>query len=277
MKKVYLKQMGLMILGPFLIALAFNLFLAPHQIVASGLTGLSLIVNYLFAINQGLFVWIVNAILLIIAYFFVGRKYVATAFVGAIIALPLFINVIPVYQAVEDPLLSVIFGGAISGVGTACLFYSNSSAGGTTILGRIIHKYTKLPFSTSVSICDGIIVLSGIFLFGLENTLYGILSIFITRFVAHYLEIGLNKKNFVLIISQEYQLLTNQILASEDFGLTILNGQGGYSKERKDVLLCAVNTSDLKKIRKTVQEIDSSALIIVTNASAIEGHSFQEI
>lgn len=270
-----LKSMLLLASGIFLFALGTNLFLQPNNIVAGGFSGLAIVVNELTGMSTSVFYFITNVFLLILALFFLGRTFVVKTVVGATIFYPIALAIIPVYQVTTDPLINIVVAGTLFGIATILVYHSAGSGGGTVILGKIVHKFTNLSFGTSVAIFDLLIMTTGFIVFGFEDSMYGIFVIILTTMITNYGITGFKKLNQVQIISNEYAEITKKINLDVHRGVTLLNGEGGYTHEDKKVVMCVVDNNDLKRLKKIVSDIDAEAFMIVSQVSTTYGKGFE--
>ncbi len=254
-----------------LFAIAINTVIIPLNIIAGGLGGLGAIIEYATPMSAARAIFIANLIIFGLSYVFISRNYALNSIVGANIIYPLAIAIIPIGPVTNDLLLSTFFGGAITGIGLYFLSLSGSSVGGTAALGHILSKYTGIAYGSSVSICDGVIVLSGLFFFGLENTLYAIVFVVICTVVANFLERGAQQAFVFHIITADKSKLESRIIREIARGVTIVDAKGGYNAEHKNILICVVKFSDVKRIKDLIADTDNHAFYYITSASSTYG------
>ncbi len=252
-------------------SVALNTVIIPYNIISGGISGLGAIYEYATGTSAAIFIFIVNLFILGLGYFLVSPKYAISSILGANILFPLIVAIIPVGPVSDDIYLSTVFGGAITGVGIHFLSLAGSSTGGTTVLGQIIHKYTDLPYGTSVSICDMFVVILGFFFFGLENTLYALVFIGFCTVVANFLGRGAKQASVFHIITSNQSLMEKRIVEEIGRGVTIIDGKGGYQYDQKKVLLCVVRYSDVMKIKRLINATDDNAFYYITSASSTTG------
>ncbi len=172
-------------------------------------------------------------------------------------------------------MLSVIFGSAIFALGVAILYKNNSSSGGTTIPPLVFKKYFHLNTSIGLFLTDAFVVSLNLFVFGIEEFLYAILSIAITSIVMTYIETGINRKKSVMVMS-EHSLEDIRLLLSAEIGrgLTLLEAKGGYNRKSKEVLLIVVTDHEFSRMKPLIEEIDPSAFVIVNSVAEVMGRGF---
>ena len=263
-----------MVTGAFLIAFTVNTILIPNKIVAGGVTGLSVVIDELTGFSPSTFVFLVNCVLLLLMIFLVGYKSAAKTIISGNILLPLFMAIIPAVQLTQDMLLAAIIAGALTGTAAYTMFMSGSSTGGTAAIALMINKRTSLKFSSAIAICDIVIVGIGLLVFGVEATLYAVITVVVMQLVVNYLETGLKKSKVVYIISDKHEEIKKDILSNVYRGMTILNGEGAYTGKEKKILMCVVAIQQLKQVEEVVNELDPDAFFFVTSASSAHGEGF---
>ncbi len=264
-KNVYL------IISIYLFAVALNTVIIPYNIIAGGLNGLGAIFEAVTPFSAAIFIFGGNLIILGLSYFFISPKYAISSILGANILYPLIIALVPINPLSNDVLLSSIFGGALTGIGLHFLSLSGSSIGGSAALGKIVHLQTGIAYSTSVSICDAFVVALGFFFFGLDNTLYAIIFITVCTLLANFLERGIQQAFVFHIITIDKSRLENAIIKEIGRGVTVVNAKGGFNAEDKNMLICVVKFSDVKKIKDLIGITDDKAFYYITSASSTYG------
>ena len=259
--------------GLFLAAFSFNLFLAPFNLVAGGVSGLALIVHKVFSLDESTFIMIVNLLLLGISFLFLGKEKTKNTILGSLL-FPIFVNltsyIIPYIDIKELELIVVsILGGLLSGVGYGIIFKTGYTSGGTDILNQIIEKYMHIPMSTSIIFVDGIITLCGGFIFGLPLMVYSLISLILISIFSHKTIIGEGKSKTLYITSSKikeikYYLHKELKVDSTDFDII-----GGYSNEPQKMIMSIINTKDYYRIKEAIKLIDKNAFITVTDAYQI--------
>jgi Uncharacterized conserved protein len=183
-----------------LIGISINMFLAPHSIAAGGISGIGVLVEYTFGISRAHTVFLLNIIMVTLAYFFLGHKVFANMLLGSIL-LPISLAIVPETIIISNRFISIIFGSALFGVGVAILYRNNSSSGGTTIPPLIMKKHFNIDTSIGLLATDFIIVIFNIFVFGITSFILAVLSLIITSITMHIMEKGLPHKRHELVSS----------------------------------------------------------------------------
>ena len=270
------------IIGCFLTAFAFNVFFAPNNIVTGGVSGISIIVKNLFGISTTKFITITYIILLILSYFVLGKKKTRNSVIGSILY-PLFVYLTDDMSSliqfnVDNTLLVAIFGALINGIGGGIIFKYGFSTGGSDIVCQMISKIFKRTLGDSIRIVNIIIILSaGFFLGGngvfyaWENVMYALICIYIIAFLNDKVLLGIsNSKSFFVITEHETSIkefLINQL----GRGVTVLEGRGGYTGDRKKVIMCVIPTKQYFLAKKGILRIDKDAIILINDVYQSSG------
>lgn len=263
------------VLGCFLIAVSYNLFLAPNNIVAGGVGGLAIIVNNLTGINNSIFIFIVDILLLILSYFLLGKQKTKATILGSIL-FPLFVsltsNIGTIIDIDTDQLLLIsVFGGVVYGFGSGMIYKAGFTTGGTDIINQIISKYAKTSMGKSMLYCDGTIVLLTAFVFGPTHFMYSIITLYVISFMSDRVILGVSDSKAFYIVTKEEQKIKAYILKYLNHGVTVFNAKGGYAQGNQTVLMCVLPTKDYYRLKEGIHEIDSNAFFVVTDAYEVFG------
>ena len=191
--KHWLKKLSYIVVAITLLSVSVNMFLAPHDIAAGGITGLAIILERLFLFDRSIVILIANAALLIVTFIFLDKQTFFNTAIGALL-LPVFIGIIPHITLISDTMLSMTTGSVLFGMAVSILYNNKASSGGTSIPPLILKKYLNLNTSIGLFFTDGIVVLLCLLVFSVDSFFYAIFSIFITSTTMSYIESGLNKK-----------------------------------------------------------------------------------
>lgn len=269
----------IMLFGALLYAVSVTTFTSPNNIAQGGLTGVSTMLNHVFSLPIGVMLLVLNIPLFIWGAVENGRHFL-TKTVIATVLISILIDVISPfsYQYKNDTLLSAIFGGLLAGLGLAFIFFRGGTTGGTDIIARNVHKHLPhLSMGTIIMACDAVIVVTAAFVYhSIESALYAVITIFVSTKVIDTVIYGVAHDNgkLMFIVTDNYDLLSQNIIEKIGRGVTLLDAKGAYSNDKKKVLLCAVRPSQVHKIKTLVNSIDENAFIVVTTASAINGKGF---
>ena len=278
-----LREIPLLILGATLTAISAKYIYDPSGLVTGGVTGLSIIVKSVGMRYYGLDIplWmgslIFNVPIFLYAIKQCGIKHVIrTAFVWAVLTAELYF--LPDMSLIPDNLLLVaIYGSILMGVGSGMLLSARATSGGSDMLGEAMHRTIRsVSVGRLIQVIDGIIVALGLVTFGVEHTLYAIISVYIMgRVIDLYLHKGKSAK-MATIISEKNDEIAQEIMTSLDRGVTGLYGSGMYTGNDKRVLLCICSNKDLVEIKDIVKKHDPKAFFVVGNVDEAMGEGFLE-
>jgi len=269
----FAKKLACIVFSIVLIAVCVNMFLGPHNIAAGGLTGLAIILEEWIGVTRTITVLIGNAIVLVLAFIFLGREIFFNTFIGAAL-LPVFIGIVPRFTLINDTMLSMVIGSAIFGIAVSILYQNKASSGGTGIPPLVLKKYFNLAPSIGLFITDGIVVLLCLFVFSIDAFFFAIASIFITSATMSYIENGISKKKLVYIISDFHQDITREILHKIGRGVTLIPSVGAYENTEKPMLLVTLNSKDYQQLLPIVDRFDKEAFMITDTVSDVHGEGF---
>jgi uncharacterized membrane-anchored protein YitT (DUF2179 family) len=263
-----LKTAGI-IIGSIIVSFAFNLFLIPHGIMSSGISGLSIIFSMLTSINAGIYNFILNFPLLILGYLKLGRKFIVYTILS-VITISIALYLIPVYKLAADPILSSIFGGAIVGLGIGIIFRSSGSSGGFDIIGMLLTRRKDFPMGTLLFTMNSIVILLSGFLFSWDAALNTLVSIFVLGKVidkvhTHHVKLTL------MIITRKGEEVKQHLLKNVYRGVTVINSVGGYSNEKSNVIITVISRYELTEVKTLIEEIDPEAFVNITETLEVMG------
>lgn len=263
------------IIGSFMIAISYNLFLAPNNLVAGGVSGFAIILKGLFNFDDFIVILISNVILLILSYFLLGKEKTRASVLGSLV-FPLLVKLTAnVGQIIEidnsQLLISAVFGGILYGFGIGMIFKAGFTSGGTDILNQICNKYFKMSIGKSMICVDGSITLASAFVFGTHKLMYAIIVLYIISIMSDRVILGISDSKAFYIITDEEKAVKDYILKYLNHGVTVFNAKGGYAKEKQNVLMCVLPTKDYYRLKEGIMEIDKDAFFVVTDAYEVFG------
>lgn len=266
------------IFGAFIMAFSVSLFLLPNELSSGGFSGIGTILYYLFNIPVGTTILILNVPLFIYATFKIGKRFLIKSIVGTV-SLSFFIDYLDkLTPLTQDKALACIYGGILTGLGTAIILRSHSSTGGSDMLGNIIKTFKPMARTGNlIAIIDFIIVaLNVIFLKKIEIGLYSAITIYLMGKVIDIVFEGIYFTKLVYIVSDKSEEIAKIIGENIRRGSTGLFGKGMYTGEKKVVLMCAIGRKDLAELKTIIKRIDPSAFMIITNSREVLGVGFKE-
>jgi len=264
-----------LIVGILLIALSFNIFLLPNDLVFGGVSGLSIIIKDIIPIDPSQFILISSLLLLVLSFMVLGKEKTKGSIVGSIL-FPIFVDLtanVNQYINIDSSnlLLSVIFGGIIYGFGAGLVFKAGFTTGGTDIINQIFSKYLHMSIGNAMLISDGLIVLGGGFFFGMTKLMYAIIVIYIIGLMTDKVLLGISNSKAFYIITDEDDRIRDYLMNELHHGVTIFNVKGGYTNKKDEVILCVVPTNEYYKVKEGIHEIDENAFFVVCDAYEVFG------
>ena len=257
------------ITGSLIVVLAFNLFLIPHEVLSSGLSGISMILGMVTPLNTGLANFLLNFPLLVIGYKMLGKKFIMNS-IFSVLIISVGLYVIPVYEIANDRILSSIFGGALTGLGVGIVFRSSGSTGGFDIIGMIVSRKKDFPIGALLSGMNAVVILISGFMFNWDAALNTLVSIFVTGKVVDAIYTD-HAKLTIMIITDKGEEMRSHLLTNLYRGLTIMDGVGGYSNNKRNVLITVISRYELNDIKNLIVEVDPTAFVNITETIEVMG------
>lgn len=263
-------------LGCLLCSISVNLFLVPHHLISGGATGIAIISNFLFGFPIGVVLFLLNVPLIYAAYRLLGKKYAVNTIFGIIffsiaIDATQFLNA---FSPLDDPILACLTGGIIGGVGSGIIFRVNGSAGGTDIIAVIMKKYYSLNVGFASFAINMVIVLIATTLFGLKLAILTLISMYVGAIITDKVVEGFNRRKTITIISDNGNKIAAAIIKEIGRGVTILHGEGAFTRHNKQIVFVVVSLTQIAKIKFIVEEQDPYAFMIVQDAAEVMGRGF---
>ncbi len=270
-----IKRLSELLIGIFLVAFSFNVFILPNDIVFGGVSGLSILVTKFVSITPSLFIFISSLILLIISFIFLPFEKSVKSILGTIL-LPLFIQLTSNFPSMlsidtSDQLLMAIFGGFLYGLGAGLVFKAGYTTGGTDILNQIVSKYAKVSMGTAMMLVDGLIVVCGAFVFGWTKFMYAILILYIISLLTDKVLLGISDSKAFYIITTKQKEISKFVIEELGHSVTSFDAKGGFSKEKNPVLFTVIPTKEYYKFKEGIRLIDKDAFFTVVDAYEVRG------
>ncbi len=275
-RNLLLEIIGTMI-GAAIMAISISFFLLPNELSSGGFSGIATILYYKLNFPIGISIILLNVPLFLFSGFKIGKAFFAKSIIGTI-SLSFFTEIFENYSALtNDKILACIYGGILTGMGTAIILKSNGSTGGSDLLSIIIKKYNKrFEMGTMITIIDfAIILLNGIFLKKIEICLYSLITVYILGLMVDIVFEGIFFTKLLIIISDKNEIISKEIQEKLKRGVTGLYGKGMYRGDDKLITICAVQRRDISYVKNLILNIDKNAFVIVTNSREVLGMGFK--
>lgn len=275
--KIRWKDIAVIIFGAFLFAVAVNMFVIPNDLGEGGVTGITIILFYLFEWGPGIVSFIINAFLLIVGYKFLD-KLTCIYTIIAISFNSLFLHLTESWRIASDEVvINAVFGGILAGVGIGMILKVGGTTAGTTILARIANKYLDWNVSFSLLFFDLIVAFSSYFIIGAEKLMITIVMLYIATKVMEFIIEGLNPKKAVMIVSTKQSAIAERVNEEMDRGVTVVYGRGFYTQNAKEILYIVISKQEMVTLKKIVKDADEQAFITIHDVRDVFGKGFLEL
>lgn len=266
------------IIGMFIACIGINGFLRPAHLLSGGVPGIAAIINYNTDINIGLLTFLINIPIFVLGFIYLEKDFCITSLINMIlfsILLGITQN-IGKFIPVDDILLQTVFGGILSGVGSGMVFRTKSSQGGTDIIGAILKFKKNIEVKDTALATNLIIVSVGGAIFGMNLALYTLIGYYVSASVMSFVKDAMSYEKSVMVISKESEIIATEIMSTLVRGVTFLEAEGAYTKEKKRIIYCIVLSKEIPKIKEIVLKYDQKAFISVNDVSEVKGRGFKE-
>ncbi|MBD2872789.1 YitT family protein [Paenibacillus arenilitoris] len=265
----YLLTLPVMTAGACLIAIGFNLFLIPYQLLSGGVSGISMMIGYITGGDIGWLYLILNLPLLLWGWFAVGRRFICWS-VYSVLASTFFLQVIPINDIADDLLLGAVFGGVIIGFGGGLTLRYGGSSGGFDIVASIVTRKRDLPIGMIIFLLNGVVIAALVlFTKNWNSALYSLIAIFSAGKVVDLIHVRHVKLTAFIITTKTDELLAR--LLKHPRGITIVKTRGAYSSSERDMLMTVRTKYELAELCKTITSIDPHAFINIVETVGVIG------
>lgn len=264
-------NVGLIALGSVVCAIAVNGILVPQRFVSGGVTGLALVIHYLFSsLPVSCLYFLFNVPLFALGWMFVSRRFFLYSIAGMII-FSFALHWVQVPIPVTDPIPSALLAGIINGVGAGIILRSLGSAGGTDILSVILlNRFSIRLGTTTLAFNVGVLFLATIST-SLEAILYTLIYLYVTSQVMNLVVTGTSQRKAVFVISPHWGQISKGILQEIRRGATIIQGRGAYSGRDEQILYTVITFRELARVKRMIRHIDPGAFVVVTDTLEVMG------
>lgn len=275
--KIHFKNICFCILGTFLIGIGINVFVIPANFGEGGTVGISLNLKYTLGLSPAITSLIINMILIAVGWKYLSKTTAVYTLI-TVISSSIFLGLTESFNMqIESDFISTVFGSLLLGVGTGLVISARSTLGGTSVIAKIINKYTEIKTSQALFMLDSIIVLSFLFILPVQNVLYTIVMLFIVEKSMSFVIEGFNPKKAITIISNYNNEISKGINKETGRGSTLLNGVGGYERKETNVLYVVVPQNQLSRIKKIVNAHDENAFLVIHDVRDVLGNGFMKV
>jgi uncharacterized membrane-anchored protein YitT (DUF2179 family) len=264
-------RLAVIIIASIIIAFSFNMFLLPHEVLSSGVTGIAFIIGLKMpGVNSGFMILLLNIPIVIYGYKVLGKRLIFYTVISIVVT-SFSMQIIPKEALAQDPLLSAVFGGAIGGIGIGIIFKYQGSTGGFDIIGLAITKKREIPLGTIMFVLNAAVVFVAGFLFDWDRALFTMTSIFVTGKVIDAIHTS-HLKLTVTIITRKGEEVKQELLKNVVRGITVWKGEGAYSNEERSILYTVVSRYEVETLKELIGKVDDKAFVNITSTADVMGN-----
>lgn len=268
------RDLILIVVGAFIFSAGVNAFIISGNLGEGGVTGIAIVLYYAFHISPAVTNLVANAILIAVGYKFLSKRSMYLTILATIL-ISVFLSITETWQIkTSNILINCVFGGGSVGLGIGLIVLAGGTTAGTTILARIANKYLDVSTPYALLFFDLIVVLISLTVLPLEMALVTVISLYIGTKVMEYVIEGLNTKKAMTIISSKPEVVAKAIDEQVGRGLTVLNGHGYYSREKKDVLYVVITKTQVSRAKRIIKKIDQNAFLVIHDVRDVYGNGF---
>lgn len=282
-----LEDYAMMLVGVIFYTIGYACFMLPYEITSGGMGGVAAVIFYATGFPAQYSYFLINLVLLSLAFWVMGWRYTARTLIANIVisfAIGLAQEFIKLPDGSlqklvgDERFMACVLGGCFEGIGLAIVFHAGGSTGGTDIIASCVNKYRDIQLGTVMLLLDLVIVGSSYFVFhDIQMMLIGYVCMFISMNVLDFVFNSANQSVQIMVISNQYEKIANEVNATMDRGVTVLNGEGWYSKEERHVLLILAKKRERSNIMRLIRSVDHSAFVSVSNVEGVFGEGFDRI
>lgn len=267
----YVKKYLYLFIGAIITAIGLEIFLIPNNIIDGGVVGIAIMLSAITGLPFGMFLIGINLPFLFLGYKYIGKHFaIATTF--SVICLSFWSNIfLPVLPVTNDFFLAAVFGGIVTGTGVGIVIRNGGSFDGTEIVAIITDRKTVFSVGEIVMFINLFILSSASFVFGWDKAMYSLVAYFVISKMIDVVIKGLEETYAVMIVTSQHEAITDKLMKQMDKGVTLLHGEGGYSKEKRKILYCIVTRLEIDSLKSIVLDIDEAAFITINPVSDIVG------
>ncbi len=268
---LYVRKYLYLFIGAIIAAVGLEVFLIPNHIIDGGVVGISIMLSAVTGIPFGILLIVINLPFLFLGYKYIGKPFaIATTF--SIICLSFWSNIfLPVLPVTNDFFLAAVFGGIITGTGVGLVIRNGGSFDGTEIVAIITDRKTVFSVGEIVMFINLFILSSASLIFGWDKAMYSLVAYFVISKMIDVVIKGLEETYAVMIVTSQHEEIADKLMKQMDKGVTLLHGEGGYSKEKRKILYCIVTRLEIDSLKSIVLDVDESAFITINPVSDIVG------
>lgn len=265
---------ALIFVGALIYSLGLNAFLVANHLTEGGFVGISVLLLYKLHWPVGLTFLLLNIPVLIPGWRLFGHEFILKTTAG-VVAVSFFSWLTTRWQVpTTDPLLAALYAGVVTGIGLGLIFRTGATTGGADIIARLIRHYWGISMGKILFGIDVIVIASAALVIGYQTAMYSLVALFVSSRVIDFVIEGVSGGKAILIISDEYERIAEEIHQRLNRGTTFLNARGGYTGFERPVVYCVVPREEVNRVQQIVAKIDPRAFVVVYDVHEVMGEGF---
>ncbi len=279
--KKLIRNLLFVLAGSTIMGLGYALFLIPYHLVPGGVSGVSIILNYLFKLPVGLLIIALNIPIFMLSYRYLGKKYLITTLLGMLtssLLIDFFNEILKLPRGTDNPVLASIYGGLLLGLGLGLVFRGEASTGGSDVIGLILNRLTGMTVGICIMLTDFVIIsASGLVFKNLEAPLYGYIVLFISSKVIDLVLEGWSFSKMVIITSTASDQIEDFIINKLDRSGSALKSRSLYLKREGEIIITVIHRKQLAELKSFIKKVDPGAFVIINDTYEVLGKGFKPI
>lgn len=268
-------------LGCVLLAIGVYFFKIPNGFTTGGVSGIGTLLGNVTSISPGAWIWILNGALLVLGFVFLGRQTgIKTVYCSMLYSAITFLleKIVPINGPLTDqPFLELAYAILLTSIGSAMIFNSDASSGGTDIAALILQKYARIDVGKALLAVDFAVAVSAFVVFNVKAGLFSLLGLFAKAFIVDGVIESFNTCKYFIVITSKREEISSYIMENLGHGVTVSSVVGEFTKEEKTMIHTVCKRMEAIKLRNRVRQIDPGSFIIITTSSEIIGRGFRSV
>ena len=275
-----LADICMVVLGSLIYAVGFQFFMYPNDIVTGGVTGIAMIINYLTRLPVGVLTIVMNIPLFLFSWKKFGLRFILLSLLSMVLC-SVFVDLLAILPVsiTQEPMLGAIYGGIIHGLGMGIVFQTGATTGGMDIIAKFLRRhYQHINIGTIILLLDIAVIGAFALIFKLyDRAMYALICMFATTKVIDFVLYGAVNSKVCYIITDQHLRMKDAIMEELQRGVTYLHGEGAFSHQEKQIILCVIKQRQIVELKRIVEDIDASAFVIVSDSREVFGKGFSYI
>ncbi|OCN01896.1 hypothetical protein A7X67_03145 [Clostridium sp. W14A] len=278
MKKDSAREFALITLSTLVISAGIYFFKFPNNFTFGGVSGLSVVLGYVTPLSPASVNFVLNALLVVCGFIFLGRSFgVKTVYASFLLSGTVWVleRLVPMKRPLtDDPMLELVFAVLLPAFGSALLFHSGASSGGTDIVAMILKKYTSVDIGRALFFSDLLITLSSFLVFSIKTALFSFLGLLAKSLIVDSVIENINLNKYFNVICSEPEPILEYIVKKLNRSATVCDAVGAYSHHHKYIIFTVMNRSQAAQLRRYIRSVEPEAFLLICNTSEIIGRGF---